>query len=236
MNAISIEVNENGYILGVHIADVSHYVKENTLLDKEAMSRGTSVYFTDKVVPMLPPALSNGACSLNAGVDRYALSAIISLDKAGSIKGVQLQNSIIRSCVRGVYSELNDIIQNGEGSEFCPKYAHILEDFTAMLELYRILAKRATDAGAMELESDEAQIILDEAGHPIEIVKRERGESERLIEQFMLCANRAVAEFLHKHSLPCIYRVHESPDPEKIRAFSIFASNLGVDTSAILYV
>lgn len=232
-DAISIEVNENGYTLGVHIADVSHYVRENTLLDKEAMSRGTSVYFTDKVVPMLPPALSNGACSLNAGVDRYALSAIISLDKTGSITGVQLQNSIIRSCVRGVYSELNDIIEKGDTSEFCPKYAHILDDFSSMLELYHILAKRASDAGAMELESDEAQIILDETGYPTEILKRERGESERLIEQFMLCANRAVAEFLHKHSLPCIYRVHESPDPEKIRAFSIFASNLGVDTSTI---
>lgn len=232
-DAISLDVTENGYILGVHIADVSHYVRENTLLDAEAMARGTSVYFTDKVVPMLPPALSNGACSLNSGVDRYALSAFITLDKNGSIKEARLENSIIRSKMRGVYSELNDIIEKGENSTFYPKYAHIIGDFEKMRELYRILAERSISAGAMELESDEAQIILDESGHPVEITKRERGESERLIEQFMLCANRAVAEFLHKHSLPCIYRVHESPDPEKIRAFSAFASNLGIDTSSI---
>lgn len=232
-DAISIEKTENGYILGVHIADVSHYVREGSLLDKEAMSRGTSVYFTDKVVPMLPPALSNGACSLNAGVDRYALSAIITLDMAGNIKDTRLCQSIIRSKARGVYSELNDIIANGNASEFYSKYAHILGDFGIMLELYGILAKRAQDAGAMELESDEAHIILNDEGHPISVERRERGQSERLIEQFMLCANRAVAEFLHKHSLPCIYRVHESPDPEKIRAFSVFASNLGIDTSSI---
>ena len=233
-DAISIEASEDGYILGVHIADVSHYVREGSLLDKEAMSRGTSVYFTDKVVPMLPPALSNGSCSLNAGVDRYALSAIITLDKSGTIKNTVLQNSIIRSKARGVYSELNDIIENGEGSEFHSKYSHILGDFNKMLELYRILLARSIDAGAMELESDEAYIVLNESGHPISIERRERGTSERLIEQFMLCANRAVAEFLHKHSLPCIYRVHESPDPEKMRAFSVFASNLGVDVSPIL--
>lgn len=232
-DAISLEVIDDGYILGVHIADVSHYVREGSLLDKEAMSRGTSVYFTDKVVPMLPPALSNGSCSLNGGVDRYALSAIITLDKNGNIKNTELQSTIIRSKMRGVYSELNDIIANGESSEFYSKYAHIVGDFEKMLELYRILADKSRRAGVMELESDEAHIILDETGHPVSIEKRERGESERLIEQFMLCANRAVAEFLYKHSLPCIYRVHETPDPEKMRAFSLFASNLGIDVSSL---
>ena len=232
-DAISIEKTDTGFILGVHIADVSHYVREGSLLDNEAMSRGTSVYFTDKVVPMLPSALSNGACSLNGGVDRYALSAIITLDMQGNIKDTYLCNSIINSKARGVYSELNDIISNGEKSEFYAKYRHIVGDFGKMLELYRILKDKSERSGAMDLESDEAEIILDESGHPIEIVKRERGESERLIEQFMLCANRAVAEFLFKHNLPCVYRVHENPDPDKIRAFSIFASNLGIDTSSI---
>ena len=232
-DAISLEVTENGYILGVHIADVSHYVREKTLLDSEAISRGTSVYFTDKVVPMLPPALSNGACSLNAGVDRYALSAIITLDKSGSIKDTELKSTIINSKVRGVYSELNDILENGEKSDFYPKYRHIIDDFRNMTTLYQILKDRSEKAGAMDLDGDEAEIVLDESGHPVEILKRVRGESERLIEQFMLCANRAVAEFLYKHRLPCIYRVHESPDPEKIRAFSLFASNLGIDTSSL---
>lgn len=232
-DAISLEVTEQGYILGVHIADVSHYVREGTRLDNEAMSRGTSVYFTDKVVPMLPPALSNGACSLNGGVDRYALSAMITLDKAGNIKSTRLESSIINSKMRGVYSELNDIIEKGENSEFYPKYRHVIGDFQSMLELYEILRARSERQGAMELESDEAEIILDEAGQPVKIVKRERGTSERLIEQFMLCANRAVAEFLHKNRLPCVYRVHESPDSDKMRAFSLFASNLGVDTSSI---
>ena len=232
-DAISIEKTDTGFILGVHIADVSHYVREGSLLDNEAISRGTSVYFTDKVVPMLPSALSNGACSLNGGVDRYALSAIITLDTQGNIKDTKLCNSIINSKARGVYSELNDIISNGEKSEFYAKYRHIVGDFDKMLELYRILKDKSERSGAMDLESDEAEIILDENGHPIEIVKRERGESEKLIEQFMLCANRAVAEFLFKHNLPCVYRVHENPDPDKIRAFSIFASNLGIDTSSI---
>lgn len=232
-DAISLEVIDDGYILGVHIADVSHYVREGSLLDKEAMSRGTSVYFTDKVVPMLPPALSNGSCSLNGGADRYALSAIITLDKNGNIKNTELQSTIIRSKMRGVYSELNDIIANGERSQFYSKYAHIVGDFEKMLELYRILADKSRRAGVMELESDEAHIILDETGHPVSIERRERGESERLIEQFMLCANRAVAEFLYKHSLPCIYRVHEAPDPEKMRAFSLFASNLGINVSSL---
>ncbi len=232
-DAISIEKTDTGFVLGVHIADVSHYVREGSLLDNEAMSRGTSVYFTDKVVPMLPSALSNGACSLNGGVDRYALSALITLDMQGNIKDTRLCNSIINSKVRGVYSELNDIIERRENSVFYPKYRHIVGDFNKMLELYHILKDRSERAGAMDLDSDEAQIILNEQGHPIEIIKRERGESERLIEQFMLCANRAVAEFLYKHNLPCVYRVHENPDPEKIRTFSIFASNLGVDTSYI---
>ena len=232
-DAISIEVREDSYVLGVHIADVSHYVREGTALDREAMARGTSVYFTDKVVPMLPPALSNGACSLNGGVDRYALSCIITLDKSGSIINTEICESIIRSCVRGVYSELNDIIDNGESSAFYPKYRHIAGDFAKMMELYEILRLKAERNGAMELEGDEVEIILDSDGHPVDIKKRERGQSERLIEQFMLCANRAVAELMHKHSLPCVYRVHENPDPEKIQAFSFFAQGLGLDVSSL---
>lgn len=232
-DAISLDITENGYVLGVHIADVSHYVRENTFLDKEAMQRGTSVYFTDKVVPMLPKALSNGICSLNGGVDRYALSAFMTLDKNGNILSTDIKNTIINSKARGVYSELNDIIENGEESEFYAKYEHILDDFYKMLELYAVLKTKSKNKGALDLEGEESKIILDELGHPVEIVKRERGESEKLIEQFMLCANEGVATYLKNAHLPCVYRIHEEPDREKIDAFCLFARNLGVDTSSM---
>ena len=230
-DAISLDIIDNGYILGVHIADVSHYVRENTFLDKEAMQRGTSVYFTDKVVPMLPKALSNGICSLNGGVDRYALSAFMTLDKNGNIISTDIKNTIINSKVRGVYSELNDIIENGENSNFYQKYEHVLNDFYKMLELYAILKTKSKNKGALDLEGEESKIILDENGHPVDIVKRERGESEKLIEQFMLCANEGVATYLKNAHLPCVYRIHEEPDREKMNAFMLFAKNLGVDVS-----
>lgn len=230
-DAISIEKTDEGYILGVHIADVSHYVRERTLLDKEAMARGTSVYFTDKVIPMLPKILSNGVCSLNGGEDRYALSAFMTLDKGGNILYTSLHNSIINSKVRGVYSELNDIIEKGENSEFYPKYAHVYGDFSIMMELYVILKRKSISDGAMELEGEDIEIKLNENGHPVSIIKRERGESEKLIEQFMLCANRGVASYLKNMEMPCVYRIHESPDTEKTDAFLNFARNLGVDVS-----
>ena len=232
-DAISLKVTDNGYILGVHIADVSHYVRAGSRLDKEAIERGTSVYFTDKVVPMLPKELSNGICSLNGGVDRLTLSCFVTLDKSGTILSAEIKESIINSKMRGVYSELNDILENGENSEFYSKYRHIMDSFYEMMELYRILKSRSESRGAMELESEETKINLDENGHPIEIVKRERGESERLIEQFMLCANEAVATFMFNAGVPCVYRVHDEPDKEKIDSFALFARNLGVDISAL---
>lgn len=232
-DAISLEKIEGGYILGVHIADVSHYVRPDSELDKEAIRRGTSVYFTDKVVPMLPKSLSNGICSLNGGADRLTLSCFVTLDKSGSIISTEIKKSVINSKIRGVYSELNDILKKGENSDFYPKYRHILDSFYEMMELYKILKLRSEQKGAMELESDEIKILLNEVGHPYEIVKRDRGESERLIEQFMLTANEAVATFLYNASVPCVYRVHEEPDHEKINSFSLFARNLGVDTSSL---
>ena len=232
-DAISIKEYDEGYVLGVHIADVSHYVRQGSKIDTEAINRGTSVYFTDKVVPMLPKSLSNGICSLNGGVDRYALSCFITLDRSGNIVYTELKKSVIRSKVRGVYSELNHIIEKGENSEFFEKYAHVMADFNVMLKLYEILRAKGQRKGAMELESDEAKIILDESGHPIDIIKRERGVSERLIEQLMLCANEAVANYLFNAGIPCVYRVHEEPDPDKISSFSLFARNLGVDVSPL---
>ncbi len=229
-DAISLEKTEGGYRLGVHIADVSEYVPMNSETDKCAMARGTSVYFTDKVIPMLPRCLSNGACSLNVGEDRYALSAFMKLDSGGAIIETELCETIIRSRVRGVYSEVNDIFEKGKKSEFAEKYAEVLPALAEMLALYKIMKKRAEGRGAVELDTEEAVILLDAKGLPCEIVARERGDGEKMIEQFMLCANEGVATFLTNLSLPCVYRVHETPTPEKLETFTAFASGVGLDT------
>lgn len=233
-DAISLERRENGYLLGVHIADVSHYVKEGSPLDREAFERGTSIYFTDKVVPMLPKQLSNGICSLTAGTDKYALSAFIELDRNGNILNCTLRETIISSKIRGVYSELNDVIEKNRDSEFYEKYSILFPDtLPLMIELYEKLECRSKKRGALELETSEAKIILDEDGIPVDIVKRERGTGEKMIEQFMLCANEAVASWLFWQDMPCVYRIHEEPSPEKVRAFKIFAHNAGLDVSAL---
>lgn len=233
-DAISVEKTEDGYILGVHIADVSHYVTEQSDLDKEAFTRGTSVYFADKVVPMLPKSLSNGICSLNSGIDRYTLSAFVTLDKNGEIIDVDIKESIINSKVRGVYSELNDVIENGDKSEYYQKYHFLLDDtLPLMLELYRILEKKSAKRGALDIETSEAKIIVNEYNEPEDIIKVTRGTTEMLIEQFMLCANEGVANWLSWRDMPCVYRIHEDPDPDKIKAFDLFAHNLGLNTSPL---
>ena len=233
-DAISLEKTENGWLLGVHIADVSEYVRQNNPIDAEAFLRGTSVYFVDSVVPMLPKALSNGICSLNGGEDRYALSALISLDRAGNILGCECRETLIRSCIRGVYAELNDILELGEQSPYYEKYAVLFPDvYPEMVRLYEILYEKNRKKGALELESAEPRFVLDATGHPIDIVKRERGVSECLIEQFMLCANEAVASWLYSMQMPCIYRIHEQPPEDKIQAFAEFAYNLGLDVKPL---
>lgn len=233
-DAVSVEKTAEGYILGVHIADVSHYVTENSVLDKEAFVRGTSVYFADKVVPMLPKALSNGICSLNPGVDRYTLSAFVTLDKYGEITEVDIRESIINSKIRGVYSELNDLIENGRESEYYEKYEPLTHgELDLVLELYNILNKKSAKRGALDLETTEAKIIVDENNNPTDIIKIQRGVTEMVIEQFMLCANEGVANWLSWREMPCVYRIHEEPDPEKMRSFTLFAHNLGLNTSPL---
>ncbi len=229
-DAISLERSGDKYRLGVHIADVAEYVREGSETDMCAMRRGTSVYFTDKVVPMLPRSLSNGACSLNGGEDRYALSAFMTLSEDGEILETELCESIIRSRVRGVYSEVNDIFEKGKESEFSEKYSEVIPALRDMHMLYRILKKRSEGRGSVELDTEEAVILLDEKGIPCEIAARERGEGERMIEQFMLCANEGVATFLTNLSLPCVYRIHESPSQEKLESFTAFAAGIGLDT------
>lgn len=231
-DAISVERTADGWLLGVHIADVSHYVRPSTPLDAEALARGTSVYFPDRVVPMLPPALSNGACSLNADADRYALSALISLDAQGNILSCTPAESVIRSRLRGVYSELNDVIAQGNASAFAEKYSVLGDMLPDMLALYRILEAGSRASGALSFETSESLIRVENLV-PVEIARRERGISERLIEQFMLCANRAIAEWLFWQDLPCVYRIHENPQPEKIQSFAVFAHNLGLDVTPL---
>ena len=233
-DAVSLERRGDGWVLGVHIADVSHYVRPGSPTEREAVLRGTSVYFTDKVVPMLPESLSNGACSLNPGEDRYAVTAEVSLNAEGERCGARIFRSLIRSRVRGVYSEVNDLFEKGADSPFAEKYAEVLPMLRDMHGLYLLLAERSRKRGVLELEDAEAVILLDENGDPAEVVRAERGDGERLIEQFMLQANMAVAETLQNLGLPCLYRVHAKPDADKLRAFALFAGSLGLDTRGIV--
>lgn len=219
--------------LGVHIADVSYYVKEKTALDRTAMSRGTSVYFVDKVVPMLPPALSSGACSLGAGEDKYTLSAVIDLSPEGEIVKTRIEPSVIRSAVRGVYSEVNRIFDGTADKAIKEKYKRVIPSLERMRELYLILKARSEKRGALELEGAECRFVLNSEGMPVDVVLRERGDAERLIEQFMLVANEAVATLLNTEGIPCVYRVHAAPPREKLADFVSFVHNLGFDTRAI---
>lgn len=233
-DAISVEKTGTGYLLGVHIADVSQYVAAHTPMDVEAMARGSSVYFADQVVPMLPRELSNGCCSLHPGVDRYALSAWLTLDAEGMLLDCKVEESVVHSKIRGVYTGVNDVLQNGERSAYYSKYAPLYPDvLPTAVELYEKLAKRASHRGALELETVEAKIVLNDAGNPISVEKRERGIAEKLIEQFMLCANEGVATMLTKAHLPCVYRIHEDPPVEKLQTFFVFAHNLGLSVAGM---
>lgn len=232
-DAVSLRRLPDGYQLGVHIADVSYYIKERTHLDRAVMSRGTSVYFVDKVVPMLPPQISNGACSLSSGEEKYTLSAIINLDKSGNIRSVKIEPSVIKSRVRGVYSEVNEIFSGAADRQIKNKYKEVIPTLLKMKELYEVLLKNSTERGAIDFEAAEAKIILDPLGAPVDIIKRERGISERIIEQFMITANVAVASLLYDKKIPCVYRVHEPPTEDKLAAFLEFIHNLGFDTKII---
>ena len=229
-DAISLRrLPKGGWRLGVHIADVSHYVKERTPLDRCIMQRGTSVYFTDKVVPMLPTALSNGACSLNFGEDKYAISAHISLDSQGNITDLKLRPTVINSRVRGVYSEVNKLFSGEADTDIKKKYKSVEPTLIKMRELYELLLKKSKSRGAIDFDADEAVIYLSADGSPVDIVKRERGLSERIIEQFMLTANEAVASYLYNKGIPCVYRIHEAPPADNFEDFLSYLESLGFD-------
>ena len=233
-DAISVKRTDFGYTLGVHIADVSHYVKEGSAIDEEAINRGTSVYFADRVIPMLPEVLSNGACSLNAGTDKLAFSALIELDKEGRITKYDFKKTIINSKVRGVYSEVNEILDGTASEEILNKYAPVMESLMAAKELADILKANSAARGTMELDSGESKFILDENGICIDIMPRVSGEAEQLIEQMMVTANIAAAKFSLDHKLPFLYRVHGTPDPKRVEELVTLLQLVGVPCKEIV--
>ncbi len=224
-DAISVEKLKNGnYKLGVHIADVSYYVKEGSPLDKEAMDRGTSVYLVDRVIPMLPHKLSNGICSLNPGVERLAISCVMEIDNNGKTVDYEIFPSIIKSRLQMTYKKVNQVIEKNEIPE---GYEPFVNDLKLMDELSQIIRKAKINRGYIDFDVDEAKIIVDENCHPTDIVLRNRGRGENLIEDFMIQANECVATHIFYMDLPFIYRVHEYPKEEKIRDFISFVQNLG---------
>ena len=214
-DAISLQKLEDGYELGVHIADVSHYVRPGSALDEEAYERATSIYYADKVIPMLPTQLSNGICSLNEGEDRLAFSCLMRLDENGEIRSYKF--------VKGVYKEINALLEPAEDADLTDlktKYEAVLDQLPAMDELYRKRLVLRKARGGMDIESNEAKLVMDENGRCVDIVKRDRGTSECMIEEFMLLANQCAANAGRTNKVPFVYRVHEAPDAEKMEKLS----------------
>ena len=228
-DAISLEKTDTGYRLGVHIADVSHYVRPGSALDAEAFARGTSVYYADSVIPMLPRQLSNGICSLNEGVLRLAFSCLMRLDKDGNLTDYRFVKSVIRSRVKGVYSEINALLAGNADDELTGKYHEVLAQLPAMKELYGHRARLRKERGCMDIESGEVKLILDEDGHCIDVKKRTSGESEAMIEEFMLLANQCAAHFARVKQIPFVYRVHEEPNAEKLERLHGLLQACGVN-------
>ena len=229
-DAISLtRTSDGGFELGVHIADVSNYVKPGTELDNEAFSRATSVYYADQVVPMLPKALSNGICSLNENELRLAFSCLMRLDKEGNLTDYRFVKSIIRSRVKGVYSEINALLAGTADAEIKAKYADVIDQLPAMKELYGHRARLRKERGCIDFESGEVKLILDENGHCIDVKKRTSGESEAMIEEFMLLANQCAAHFARVKQIPFVYRVHEEPNAEKLERLHALLQACGIN-------
>ena len=216
-DAVSVVKDGENYILGVHIADVTNYVQENSALDREALKRGTSVYLADRVIPMLPHTLSNGICSLNAGEDRLALSCIMTVDPKGMVIDHEIAETVIHVDRRMSYTSLAEM----------QEYEELVPMFQRMLELSKILRARGKQRGSIDFDFPETKMILDENGHPIDIKPYDRNVATKIIEDFMLLANETVAEDYYWQEIPFVYRVHEAPDDEKIRALATFINNFG---------
>ena len=223
-DAISIEKVNDNYKLGVHIADVSYYVKPNTALDSEAFERGTSVYLADRVIPMLPHKLSNGICSLNPNVDRLAVSCIMEIDKNGNVVDYDILQTVIRSRKQMTYKNVNKILEENIVPEGYEEYE---EKLRLMLDLAHILRKNKENRGYIDFDIDESKIVVDDKGKAIDVTLRYRGEGEKLIEDFMIAANETVATHIYYMELPFIYRIHGEPNEEKINNFMRFLNILG---------
>ena len=229
-DAVSVTFDGEKYTLGVHIADVTNYVQENSALDREALKRGTSVYLVDRVIPMLPHALSNGICSLNEGVDRLALSCIMTIDLKGNVTDYEICESVIRVNNRMSYTVVNQILTEEnvyqEHTEY-DKYRYLDQMFHEMKDLSKILRDKRRNRGAIDFDFPESKIYLDEQGRPIAIKPYERNVANMLIEDFMLAANETVAQHFYWQELPFVYRIHENPDPDKIQKLATFLYNFG---------
>lgn len=232
-DAISVKKTENGWTLGVHIADVSHYIREGSELDKEAFERGTSVYFADRVIPMLPEELSNGCCSLNSGTDKLTFSAIMNIDQKGNLCDFEFCKSIINSKVRGVYSEVNEILAGTADDELIKKYSPVEQTLKDGEELFAVLKQNAKERGELEIETTELKFVLNEAGVCIDVSTRTRGKSEEMIEQFMIMANQAAGKLAKEKNIPFVYRIHAKPEAERIAALADLAQACGFRVNKI---
>ena len=229
-DAVSVSFDGKYYHLGVHIADVTNYVQENSALDREALKRGTSVYLVDRVIPMLPHALSNGICSLNEGVDRLALSCLMKIDSNGDMVDYEIAETVIRVNKRMSYTAVAAMLENpdsvADGGEYA-QYAELFPMFEQMKELSDILRARRKKRGAVDFDFPECKILVDKEGRPVDILPYERNRASMIIEDFMLAANETVAEHFFWQELPFVYRVHAVPDADKIQKLSVFINNLG---------
>ncbi|MBP3037944.1 ribonuclease R [Bacillaceae bacterium Marseille-Q3522] len=226
-DAVTVTKLDNGhYKLGVHIADVSYYVTEDSPIDREAADRGTSVYLVDRVIPMIPHRLSNGICSLNPQVDRLTLSCEMELDQEGTVVNHEIFQSVIKTTERMTYADVNRILVDHD-QQLTEKYEPLVPMFLLMKELAAVLRAKRMKRGAIDFDFKEAKVIVDKEGKPTDVVTRERSVAERLIEEFMLCANETVAEHFHWLEVPFLYRIHEDPKEDKLRRFFEFITNFG---------
>ncbi len=226
-DAVSVSFDGEKYHLGVHIADVTNYVQENSALDRGAVKRGTSVYLVDRVIPMLPHALSNGICSLNQGVDRLALSCLMTVDMSGEITDYEICESVINVNRRMSYHAVKELL-NGDGVQAPPReYADLIPVFREMAELAALLRKKRQARGSVDFDFPECKICLDREGHPIDIKPYERNVATDMIEDFMLAANETVAQHFYWMEVPFVYRVHDIPDPDRLQKLAAFINNFG---------